>query len=408
MDLSFTVFALGTIPYFTSRMCGSLFWIAVLARMQHHGYLEFIQQIGFVRIDLSLFFPEWFIHPTALMILGVLALVELVAEKNPDIAQLYRSIDGPVKGIGHFLLTKVVVVRVSVAVTAALSYQAGWGASFLGSLVAGVLVWLLAGVRGRLLESLTEMDDGDDLGIRKWLSWFEDAWVGLGMAFLVILPAVALVISGITVLLVVVFQRVLKAREAKHKQACPECGAATHLSAFKCPSCGRLREKVSRISFLGAPRPGFIDDPEEHRLYLLFRKRCTVCATRLPKRALVQDCVSCGSRVFSSPESVDAYLSHLQGKLPKILAISFGLSLIPLIGLIPGIIYYKLGLISGMRAYLPVASGCLTRWITRVFVLILLGFQWIPVIGGLSLPLMCLIHYAVYRQAMLREKKLRF
>ena len=94
--------------------------------------------------------------------------------------------------------------------------------------------------------------------------------------------------------------------------------------------------------------------------------------------------------------------------MPKTLGICFALSFIPVFGLIPGILYYRLSLISSLRIYVPLSTGCLMRWVIRIINLILLGIQWVPLLGSLTLPLMCLVNYQVYRKVLEGERRKHF
>ena len=89
--------------------------------------------------------------------------------------------------------------------------------------------------------------------------------------------------------------------------------------------------------------------------------------------------------------------------MPRTLITCLGLSFIPVLGLIPGIIYYKVNLLSSLRCYIPRATGCLTRWVTRLFTLLLICLQPVPILGMFTLPLMALTSYLLYRSALRRE-----
>jgi hypothetical protein len=73
------------------------------------------------------------------------------------------------------------------------------------------------------------------------------------------------------------------------------------------------------------------------------------------------------------------------------------LSLIPVVGLIPGIIYYRFVLVGAFRRYLPLGKRFLLKWGIRILFFILMAFQWIPALGGLVVPLMAGISYVVFR-----------
>ena len=79
--------------------------------------------------------------------------------------------------------------------------------------------------------------------------------------------------------------------------------------------------------------------------------------------------------------------------------VCFLLGLIPVLGVIPGVIYYRLSIVAPFRRYIPPGRGFLLRWGVRLAVLALVAFQWVPVAGGLAVPAMALLNYLAYRSA---------
>ena len=77
----------------------------------------------------------------------------------------------------------------------------------------------------------------------------------------------------------------------------------------------------------------------------------------------------------------------------------------PLLGLIPGIVYYRLSLLGGLRRYLPTGASIVTRWTVRLLNLVLIALQWIPFVGAAMLPLLCITNFALYRRALRRAGK---
>src|SRR5262249_45132067 len=130
------------------------------------------------------------------------------------------------------------------------------------------------------------------------------------------------------------------------------------------------------------------------------RKRCPVCASRLAKSAVRQACATCGKVTFASPAEFERYLDVLAARLPRTLLVSGLLGAIPLVGLVPGVVYYRLNLVGGLRGYGPPLRGCATRWGVRALHVVVLVLQPIPLIGALVLPLLCWSTYAIYRRVL--------
>jgi len=102
---------------------------------------------------------------------------------------------------------------------------------------------------------------------------------------------------------------------------------------------------------------------------------------------------------MKDPAFARVYLAYIDGRLPIVLLMSFLFSLVPVIGLIPGVIYYRMVLIAPMRRYIPRSQAIVLRWGVRILFFFLIMFQWVPVAGGLVIPTMALVNYTVYRSA---------
>src|SRR5690606_53751 len=82
------------------------------------------------------------------------------------------------------------------------------------------------------------------------------------------------------------------------------------------------------------------------------------------------------------------------------LLVCLAFSAVPVVGVIPGVVYYRMTLVSGLRGYVPPVRGCLARVVTRVLGFAVLALQPIPLVGALVLPLLCITAYLVYRRAL--------
>jgi hypothetical protein len=99
---------------------------------------------------------------------------------------------------------------------------------------------------------------------------------------------------------------------------------------------------------------------------------------------------------FASQAEFEKYLAALRARLPKTLLICLLLSAIPIVGVIPGVVYYRLTLVTGLRGYVPPLRGCLARVLIRVIHWGIIAFQPIPILGALVVPTMCLSTYWIY------------
>ena len=404
MNLGQYALTLGAVPFFASRLFLTTFLLALFARLAQDGHLGFLDKLGPLDVDVLFDLPAWLTHPTTLYVLAVLAVLESLKEKHGGVRGFFEMIDAPTKSFGSLVVNSGVKVKAGLGAAAAGGfYTAGFGPEMLWAVVPAGLVWLLASMRQQVYEFLDELDPEDDLGVQSLLSWAEDGWVAVGVTMFVLFPLVALLAAAMTAAGLALVSWRLKAREESLKVPCGQCGSTNHPSALTCGSCKRALPEVKKIGFWGQPKKAPVDDAREHRLRLLAKKRCPDCATPLGEKSVRQVCASCSRTVFASPETAESYVERLNGRLGRTLLIATALSAVPFLGIVPGIIYYRLSLLAGLRDYIPRGRNMLVRWFVRIVSLFLLAFQWLPLFGALSLPAMCLLNFLVYRSVFRSE-----
>ena len=75
----------------------------------------------------------------------------------------------------------------------------------------------------------------------------------------------------------------------------------------------------------------------------------------------------------------------------------FLLGLVPVLGVIPGVITCRLAIVAPFRRCIPPGHGFVLRWGVRLVILALVAFPWVPVAGGFAVPAMALINFEAYR-----------
>lgn len=411
MDWTFLLTTLALVPYFTSRAAVPLFATAALARLgPEWSWLG--QAAG---IDLLAATPDWATSNRALAVLGGLALLEVAARKLPELRELLSLGDAEVKGLVVLGLCVALAAGVSAAGSPAdPAGPAGAGVSAAGigeglswvhawALVLGATTWFLASVRRGLYGFLAEVDEDDDLGLQGLLSWAEDGIGFLGVLFAVVLPALALAVTALTLLGLLLARWWLARREEGLRVPCETCGEAMVPCGVHCPACGGRRSEPSGVGLLGTLREEPAPDVARHVLSLRAAKRCHRCGERLRERGLDQRCAACGEPAFGSTAELEVYLGRVQEELPRTLLVLFVLGAVPVLGLVPGIVYYRLTLISALRCYLPRSARFTGRWLARGINLVLLCLQPVPVLGAFVLPLMALTNYGIYRRSLRRQ-----
>ncbi|MDY7092443.1 MAG: hypothetical protein SX243_05640 [Acidobacteriota bacterium] len=403
MDLAYFITTLGLIPYFTSRAFIPLFATALTARFgPDMGFLA--QDV--MGIQLLEAVPAWTTSNTVLWILGGFTVLEILLNKNPDLRELLSLTDSQLKGLAALSLCLVLASAEPSQLAAPLA-QAGLlgdlSFAHFWALSAGATVWFLATLRNAIYGFLMEMDEDDDLGLQKLLSWMEDGIGFVGVLFVVILPMAALAVTGVTVLGLYLLRKYLEHREEKQKVPCPTCASPNSPCGIHCAQCNQPRTEVRQVGWMGTVRQAVATDLEAHRFQLRAQKRCHHCGERLRGRQLDLQCQLCHSPCFAHRGELEAYVQCLQGTLPRALLILLVLGAIPLVGLIPGILYYRLSLISSLRRYLPRSTRFFSRWLVRGINLVLICLQPVPFFGAFTLPLLCLSNFWIYRHFLLRE-----
>lgn len=404
MEPTYLLTTLGLIPYITSRAFVPLFASALIAR---YG-MEWKLLADLAGVQLLDTMPGWATSNAVLMTLGILALAEVVGNKSPELRELISLTDTQVKGLAATVFCLALASPVAPDLgTSVPVFQSGflgvpsWTA--LWALMIGASTWFLARLRKGIYLFLMEVDEDDDLGLQKLLSWMEDAVGFLGALFVVILPVVALTVTGLTLLTLYLIQKHLERQEEKRKVPCADCGTPNPLCGLFCARCGKERSPIRQVGLLGTIKEAPVTDLALHRAQLQACKRCRRCGERLRQKGLDQRCQACGLPPFEGSSDLEAYIGRLQGTLPRTLLLLLVIGAVPVVGLVAGVIYYRLTLISGLRHYIPRSSLFLGRWTMRLVGALLICLQPIPVLGAFTLPAMCLLNFLLYRRLLRRQ-----
>jgi len=384
---------LGSIGVFASRAFLPAFATALLLRFGPqapwlaHAWL--IQHVRGV--------PTWFTSDPALVVLGCLAVLELVAERVPEVKAVLQEVHGYLKA-GMAVLTYFGVLDATGrAAVAPLLRQAGM-LDYLPVLAVGAGTLLASNARGAVAGALGEADEDDDLGLQRLLRWAGDLWGALGPVALIAFPLLTIALFGAAGALLMGIERWMESRGEAGKVRCGSCGAPIHASAPSCPACHAPAKEPREVGPLGQA----LDRPAEiARLpfRLVAAKRCPACATRFGRRAVKQACAACGHRLMDDPDFARDYIAFIDRRAPWVCGVCALLGLVPVLGVVPGVICYRLAIVAPFRRYISPGRGFLLRWGVRLVVVLLVALQWVPVAGGLALPAMALINYGAYRGA---------
>jgi len=345
---------IGSIGFFSSRAFLPAFITACALRYGPHiGWLA----DSFLLKDMA-DAPVWFTSNTCLIILGALAALELVATKVPEARQLLTEVDKYLKS-GMALVTYLGIASAADGAFAKEALQQAGMFDVLPAAVVAIAVYFISAARGAVLSIFMEADEDDDAGVQGLLSWAEDVWSVAGPLLLILFPIVMLILIGLVAGLFVLARKWAEAREEKAKVPCTHCGQSIYAHAMACPACQTPVAEPKAVAFFGGSKKQPDTNLDAHPYALVEKKRCPVCATRFTQRIPRQTCEACTHELFADADFARTYVNRVGSRLPLVLVVSFLFSLVPVIGLIPGVIYYRLALIAPYRRYIPLSRSFL-------------------------------------------------
>lgn len=388
------IHGLASVGPFSSRAFLPAFATAALLRWGPH--LPVVGTAGL--LDKITGEPTWFTSDTCLWVLGALTVLEFVATRSSEARDLLAELDGWIKG-GMAMLAQAGVVSATEA-----SFTSGVIESsmldWVTAIPVGAATYFAAGARRAVVDTLDEADTDDSLGLSGLLQWAEDFWA-VGAAILVLLfPLFMLAVTGLVLATIFGLQWIARQFERRSVRPCPVCAADTYACALTCPNRHAV-EAPRDVGFLG----NCVDRPARsgHVFHLLAKRRCPRCATRLGRVVPGKRCPACGLATLVELPTGDDYVRHLDRQLPMVLGVSLALSSVPILGLVPGIVYYRFALVAPLAGYVPRGSRVVTRFLLRVLLVALLALQWVPGLGAAVVPLMASLSYGFYRRAFVRQ-----
>lgn len=402
MDLNSLIYGLGISGLFASRAFLPAFVSSVVLRYGNDfpflKDIEFLQNVGGGE-------PTWFTNGYVILALGVLSLLEIGATKIPEAEEALENVN-------KYLKTGMVAATyLGFLSTADKSYIEGnllvTQAGFMSNVwlvLTSATTYLCTSIRSGILEVLYEADEDDSLGLRNLIAWAEDAWAVIGFIWLILYPVVVLIIIGCLVGTAYLLKKYFEHREERAKVACESCGEKNFPCAPECHSCHTPFPRPVQVGFFGQSkkdRP--VENLEQHRFRLVEKKRCPACGTRLEEKNPYQTCPACGHELFKDPAFARDYLSLVSGRFVPVMLICLGLSFIPFIGLVIGVIVYRVNLVAPFLRYIPLHRSFFIKWLVRLFFFILVALQLIPGVGAVVVPIMALISYRTYRRSFVRE-----
>jgi len=345
--------------------------------------------------------PTWFTNGWVVTALGILSLMELVADKSPEVREVIEEFSVYAK-TGVAGLTSLGVLNTADAkiVGDMIEQSAGFLEVFPALLSAG-MTYAGATLRNGVLGIFTEADPDDTVKVRGFISWIEDFLAVFGLWYLAAAPVVAFVVIGGFFGVLYLLRKHHEGKLEEAKIPCSNCGERIHSFATSCHHCGTAIEMPNILGFLGGIKEEKAKSVVDQKLRLMRLKRSPLSGERFEGKGVALKCEADGTTAFSDPELTRTYIDSVAAKLPKSLIVGAVLGFVPILGLIAGVIYYRLRLVAPFRRYLTFGQSFVTKWIVR---LLLLALAVLQVSGGgfIAVPLMALINFLFYRSAFKR------
>lgn len=394
MNLNSLLYSLGLSGFFSSRAFLPAFLTSITLRFGDS--LPFLRELEFVKVTGGE--PTWFTSTGFIAILGCLSLAEFAADKSPDARRLMDDFMGYVKAGLSALTTMGMLSAGNADALGGIIQEANIFATIPAAFSAG-LTYFATTVRGSVLNVLNDADEDDELGLRGIISWFEDLWAVWGVWLLAFFVTGVLAINLIILGLLWMLQRRFEKKAEAAKVACSSCGHRIHSFATECHECHTAVSSPTALGFLGKLTEARCSSIEQQKLRLLELKRSPLSGEKVKKRGVDIVCSEDGVALLGDKILNRRYIDSISERLPKVLLISALWSLIPAVGLIVGVIYYRFQLVGPFRRYLTFKQGFLVKWLIRLLFIVLALCQLIPFAGALSVPLMAWISYQFYRGA---------
>ncbi len=194
--MSFPLFlqGLGSIGVFASRAFLPAFVTALMLRigpefpwLARSGLLPHVRGV-----------PTWFTSDAALVVLGLLAALELMAERSPEARMFLDEIHGYLKA-GMAAVTYLGVLNATERAAVGPIIQQAALYDILPIMVVAAGTFLATRVRSGLIAPLIDADEDDDLGLQRLLRWGGDLWGALGPVALIVFPLLTIAVFGLAV-----------------------------------------------------------------------------------------------------------------------------------------------------------------------------------------------------------------
>lgn len=413
MEVDYFYYTAMLVPMLAGRSMATIFSSALIAYLANSGWLEY-DFIGISELAVLTNLPDWVADPKFLIVTFILYLLEKQISQSPSFQHLWLLHEAKIKGVFACVISALLVdesiegfIRSAFASVDGTpnpientwySFSNAWAA------IIGFATWALAAIRSSVMFILMEIDHDDSLGIRRFLGRLEGALGMFGPLLYVIFPGIALGIAGLAFAIIAYLKWRVRKLEKKHQRPCPNCQHANHLSALHCSNCDETLQNVRDVGIMGLSKMDVPSgDPVLHIQKLRLVNRCPYCASSGNGNGLSSTCKSCERPLFETREQAQEYLSNIRKRIPLTLLVTSACGFFPILGLLPGIIFYRLYLVGGIKVYVGGGSSFVIRFLLRIFFIFLILFNMVPFFGFVSIPIMAMANYMLYSSSVKKQ-----
>lgn len=373
-------------------------------------------------LDVAACVPEVMLSDGVLVLFGVLAVTELVANWNDTVRQILEDSDFDLYFKPFYAFVFAIVAGVSAdaaavpsqaAVSSAVSSAAvppapeeglpwlAWVWSVVASGAAGFGTWALCAFRSKVASSLRSIDPDNTLHLHTLAKFAEEmTWVSVLLVALLV-PMLAAVLVVVLMVAGVVYRMIFAALERGCSHRCGSCGSPVHNSAVVCPDCRMAQPLPYRrvgpfaLASSASVDPENVSDVVRHHRRLLLAHRCPICALPLRDGFV---CDRCGSRVWEQGVTRHDLVGRLDGRVIAATLAGVLLSAVPVLGFLIMAVTMNIMAIGVLRSY----ESCLGRIAGKMFFKVV---KWTLVICAVvlsSVPFVGIVLVAPYLAYYLR------
>ncbi len=360
--------------------------------------------------------PAWMNNDILFIIVGLLAVAEVVANWNSTVRDFLNSTDfekyakvifSVLISFG-FLSTQDAQGLKEIQSLPDLQPAASLPLAAIGAIFCGALTSFFVKLRTEICRFVHVLDPDNDFHLQTMLAAAEESMAVFLLALAIILPFLAFLLTLAAIASGIAIQTAIRKLEERTNHLCPACGESISSLAEKCPKCGAEQSEVAAVGLLGMPRKTFIDLTDadalrRHRHEMLMLHRCPSCATSLSHCT----CKNCHADIWGDGTARQDIVRRLDRRAVIIAIVGLLVNGVPIIGFPLFLISFSVFALSPLRAFLNPFSGCagklLFTFLKVLFMLIIALVSAVIPFAGLLVYLPYGLYYLHIRKSFIKQ-----